>query len=55
MEMGRLERPNSETQRAERNEFLGMGCSPLHQLKGLGKLCKLPRWGPKRSPGELAI
>ena len=30
--------------------------SPLaHQLGGLGELCKLPQWGPGRSPGDQQI
>ena len=26
--------------------------APPHQLGGLGERCKLPQWGPGRSPGD---
>jgi len=39
---------DSEARRAE-----GRGPKPPpHQLEGLGERCKLPQWGPGRSPGR---
>ena len=36
--------------------FLGRGQpAPLHQLGGLRERCKLPQWGPGRSPGRRRV
>ena len=29
--------------------------TPQHQLRGLGKRCELPRWGPERGRGKLGF
>ena len=49
--------PNNRSPRPERPRaevgFLGRGQpAPPHQLGGLGERCKLPQWGPGRSPGR---
>jgi len=44
--------PKLEAQRPEPGMgFLGWGGKLLHQLRGLGKRCKLPYWCLGRSPG----
>ena len=51
----RPEGPKPEARRAEAGGgVLGEGAAspPPHQLGGLGERCKLPQWGPGRSPGR---
>jgi hypothetical protein len=37
---------------APRGEGVGGGVPLPQQLGGLGERCKLPQWGPGRSPGR---
>ena len=54
-EARRAEKSRPEGPRAEVG-FLGRGQpAPPHQLGGLGEHCKLPQWGPGRSPGRQTI
>jgi len=34
---------------------LGRDIAPPHQLDNMRERCRLPQWGPGRSPGDLAI
>jgi len=42
------EGPNSEKRACRDVDFLPTGCSPRHQLRGLGDCCNLSQWGPVR-------
>jgi len=54
--MGGTSGRSLETRRPRGGGVLGEGdMPPPHQLGIKGERCKLPQWGPGRSPGDLAI